>query len=289
MKLLAQTQNYLSMVRFAHTIFAMPFALVGCVLAYSQSPAGFSWRLLVLVVLCMVFARNAAMGFNRLVDSDIDAKNERTRRREIPQGVISRRSALIFVVVNALLFVVTTAFINRLVLLLSPVALAVVLFYSYTKRFTAFCHFVLGLGLGLAPLGAYLAVCGQFAIEPLLLALLVLLWTAGFDIIYALQDEAFDRVQGLHSVPAAMGRVAALRLTAGLHLLAAVLVVLIGVGGEHGWPYGVGALLFVGLLLYQHLIVSPSDISRVNLAFGTTNGVASVLFALGYIVDIVLI
>lgn len=289
MLLAEKTRNYLSLVRFAHTIFAMPFALVGCFLAYGHSPQGFSLRLLVLVVLCMVFARNAAMGFNRLIDSDIDAKNERTSHREIPSGAIKPRAALIFVIVNCLMFIAATALINRLVLLLSPVALAVVLFYSYTKRFTALCHFVLGLGLGLAPLGAYLAVCGQFAIEPLLLALLVLLWTAGFDIIYALQDEAFDRAQGLYSVPAAMGRVAALRLTAALHLLAAVLVVLIGVGGGHGWAYGLGALLFVGLLLYQHLIVSPTDISRVNLAFGTTNGVASVLFALGYIVDIVLI
>lgn len=288
MSLLSASRSYLSLVRFSHTIFAMPFALVGVALAYANSPHGFTLRLLLLVVICMVFARNAAMGFNRLIDSKIDANNPRTSNREIPKGIIKPRAALIFVIINCLLFIGTTAFINSLVLMLSPVALAVVLFYSYTKRFTAVCHFVLGLGLGLAPLGAYLAVCGHFAAEPLLLALLVMLWSAGFDIIYSLQDEAFDRSSRLHSIPAALGRKGALRISMLLHTAVALLVLVIALGFAHRWIYVVGATMFVGLLVYQHLIVSERDISRVNLAFGTTNGLASIAYAIFYIADILM-
>ncbi|HNE29280.1 MAG TPA: UbiA-like polyprenyltransferase, partial [Saprospiraceae bacterium] len=189
-------KSYFSLVKFSHTIFAMPFALAGFFIATrQQGPDALNWRLLLLVVLCMVFARSAAMGFNRWLDRDIDAVNPRTRMREIPSGTIPARSALVFVLVNCLLFILTTFFINTLCFLLSPVALAVVLGYSYTKRFTWLCHFVLGLGLALAPVGAYLAVTGHFAWLPVLLGFTVLFWTAGFDIIYALQDEEFDKSQ----------------------------------------------------------------------------------------------
>ena len=285
-------KSYFSLVKFSHTIFAMPFALAGFFIATrQQGPDALNWRLLLLVVLCMVFARNAAMGFNRWLDRDIDAVNPRTRMREIPSGTIPARSALVFVLVNCLLFILTTFFINTLCFLLSPVALAVVLGYSYTKRFTWLCHFVLGLGLALAPVGAYLAVTGHFAWLPVLLGFTVLFWTAGFDIIYALQDEEFDKSQQLYSVPAWLGKTRALRLSEVLHLVSALLLLtagwlLHGELAETGWLAWAGTGIFLGLLLYQHLIVKPNDLRRVNLAFFTTNGIASLIFGVMTILDL---
>lgn len=198
--------KYAHLVKFSHTIFAMPFAMLAFVYAVKTSgvAAGGNspwwWAtLLVQVVLCMVFARNVAMGFNRWADRDIDAKNPRTADREIPAGKISARAALWFVIINALLFVGVASTINFLTALLSPVALGVVMFYSYCKRFTSLAHMVLGLSLGIAPVGAYIAVTGEFALEACILSLVVITWTSGFDIIYALQDRDFDREQGLHS------------------------------------------------------------------------------------------
>lgn len=194
-------KNYLSLIKFSHTIFALPFAMIGFFLGTAQTAVGIDWKLFALVILCMVFARSAAMGFNRWADRDIDEKNPRTAVREIPAGIISPQNALFFVIVNCLLFIATTYFINWLCFYLSPIALLVVLGYSYTKRFTALCHFVLGIGLALAPIGAYIAVTGEFAILPLIYSFIVLFWVAGFDIIYALQDEGFDRSLGLNSIP----------------------------------------------------------------------------------------
>jgi len=285
-------KSYFSLVKFSHTIFAMPFALTGFFVAsFEQGADALNWRLLLLVVLCMVFARSAAMGFNRWLDRDIDAVNPRTQMREIPAGTISARSALVFVLVNCALFIATTFFINTLCFFLSPVALAVVLGYSYTKRFTWLCHFVLGLGLALAPVGAYLAVTGHFAWLPVLLGLTVLFWTAGFDIIYALQDEEFDKSQQLYSVPAWLGKSRALRLSETLHLVSALLLLtagwlLHGALAEAGWLAWAGTGIFLGLLLYQHLIVKPNDLRRVNLAFFTTNGIASLIFGVLTILDL---
>lgn len=278
--------SYLSLVKFSHTVFAMPFALIGFFYAYQEPSNQFSLKLLALVLLCMVFARNTAMSFNRLVDRKIDAKNPRTNMREIPQGIIKPKSALTFVIINSLAFIVTTYLINSLVFALSPVALLVVLFYSYTKRFTSLCHFVLGLGLSLAPIGAYLAVTGEFALMPILFSVIVLFWSSGFDIIYSLQDEVFDKGERLHSIPAALGRRNALILAIILHFFVVCLVAFIGLYFSLGFWYWIGAALFVGLLVYQHLIVSPSDISRVNIAFATTNGAASILFAIFNIIGI---
>lgn len=232
------------------------------------------------------------MAFNRWLDRDIDAANPRTRSREIPAGVISSNAALFFVVANCLFFVATTFFINWICFFLSPVALAVVLGYSFTKRFTALCHFILGLGLSLAPVGAYLAVAGEFALAPVLLGAVVLTWVAGFDIIYALQDEDFDKNQGLHSVPAWLGKGRALRLSEVLHGLSAVLLVLVGwvlqqQFLEIGWLFWLGCGVFLALLFYQHRLVSPSDLSRVNLAFFTTNGVAGLVFGVLAVLDLV--
>lgn len=284
-------KNYLSLVKFSHTIFAMPFALTAFFIALSQQREGMDWLKLALVILCMVFARSAAMAFNRYLDRDIDAVNPRTRVREIPSGVITPRAALVFVVANCALFFATTWFINTLCFALSPVALAVVLGYSYTKRFTWLCHLVLGLGLSLAPVGAYLAVAGHFDWIPVLYGLAVLLWVAGFDVIYALQDEAFDKSQDLYSIPSFFGKKRALRLSEWMHLGSAALMVyagtlLLSAAPQTGWLLWLGTAIFLGLLLYQHLIVRPNDLSRVNMAFFTTNGIASLIFGTLAIADL---
>lgn len=285
----ATVNNYLSLVKFSHTIFAMPFAMIGFFLATTTGAASLDWLLFLKVVMCMVFARSAAMAFNRWLDVEIDKRNPRTAKREIPAGIISANSALIFVIVNVLLFMATTFFINRLCFFLSPVALLVVLGYSYTKKFTALCHLVLGLGLSLAPIGAYLSVTGQFAVLPVLLSVLVLCWVSGFDIIYSLQDEDFDRSQHLHSIPAWLGKAGALRFSEGLHVVAGALVLTIGLLGGFHWLYWIGAAVFVGMLVMQHRLVKPDDLSRVNIAFMTTNGIASVVFGVFAIADMLII
>lgn len=272
--------SFLSLVKFSHTIFALPFAFIGFFLAYRSSSEQFNPVLLGLMVLCMVFARNAAMGFNRLVDRHFDKKNPRTRNREIPQGVVSPFETMLFVVINSALFIATTYFINTLVFLLSPVALFVILLYSYTKRFTSLCHFVLGLGLALAPVGAYLCVTGSFATLPVLYGFVVMFWVAGFDIIYSIQDERFDRENGLKSFPARFGTKRALFFSVLTHAVVVLIVLLIGLLFHFNLWYWVGAVVFIGLLLFQHIIVKPGDLSRVNLAFASTNGLASILFAL---------
>ncbi|MCF6240408.1 MAG: putative 4-hydroxybenzoate polyprenyltransferase [Bacteroidales bacterium] len=219
------------------------------------------------------------MAFNRYVDRDIDKLNPRTKQREIPAGKINEKSALFFVVLNSILFIATTWFINSLVFYLSPIALLVVLGYSYTKRFTALCHFVLGLGLALAPIGAYLSVTARFDWLPVLFSFMVLFWTSGFDIIYALQDDEFDKEHNLNSIPAYLGKKNALYLSSFLHLLVAILIIGAGLYANFGMWYWLGAAVFIFLLIYQHRIVKVDDLSKVNLAFFTTNGIASVVFA----------
>lgn len=250
----------------------------------------FDWTLLLKVILCMVFARTAAMAFNRWADRDIDSKNPRTANREIPAGVISSQNALYFIIVNCVLFILTTFFINELAFYLSPIALLVVLGYSYTKRFTALCHFVLGVGLALAPIGAYIAVANQFAVLPVMYSFVVLFWVSGFDIIYALQDEEFDRSLGLNSIPAALGKKRALMISNVLHALTALLVIYAGYSAPDifGTVYVVAATIFIGLLAYQHFLVKPNDLSKVNLAFFTTNGIASTIFGALVIVDLLM-
>ncbi len=278
-------KKFFSLVLFAHSIFALPFAMIGFFLGVTTTTQPFNWFLLLLVLLCMVFARNAAMAFNRYLDRDIDAKNPRTVTRDIPAGRVSANEALIFVVVNCLLFVIATAFINDLCLYLSPVALFVVLFYSYTKRFTALCHLVLGLGLSLAPIGAYIAVTGKFDVVPVLYSFAVLFWVSGFDIIYALQDEDFDRAEKLHSIPAALGIENALRLSVLLHVFSAICVILPIFFSQFSFVYYIGVAFFCFMLIYQHLLVKSNDISKVDRAFATTNGYASVVFALCFLLD----
>lgn len=310
-------KNYLSLVKFSHTIFAMPFALIGFFLGvlpfinldkfmkrfvgeegeFITSSFRFEgvenlkfWmvKTFILVLLCMITARSAAMAFNRWLDKNFDAKNPRTAIREIPAGIISANSALMFVIFNCVAFIICTFFINTICFLLSPVALFVILFYSYTKRFTPLCHLVLGLGLSLAPIGAYLAVTGQFAVLPVLFSFTVLFWVSGFDIIYALQDIDFDKSQNLHSIPARLGKKNALRVSELLHMFSALIVITAGIIAGFGWLYWIGVVVFVGMLVYQHSIVKPDDLRRVNLAFMTANGIASVVFAVFVIADLFL-
>jgi 4-hydroxybenzoate polyprenyltransferase len=319
---MSKVKNYLSLIKFSHTIFAMPFAMIGFFLGVfpvipflrSSSIPGWhttiypymhmlnypaqvditnipmtGWQIaerLGLVILCMIFARSAAMAFNRWLDVKFDALNPRTAIREIPRGIISKNSALRFVIFNCVAFVICTWFINPLCFALSFVALAVVLGYSYTKRFTPLCHLVLGLGLSLAPIGAYLAVTGHFNLLPILFSFTVIFWVSGFDIIYALQDEEFDKSHQLYSMPSWLGKSKALHVSEFLHLLSMLCVIAAGLLGIGGWWYWIGVAVFVGMLIYQHAIVKPNDLSRVNLAFMTANGIASVVFALFVITDL---
>ncbi len=262
----------------------MPFALIGFFLAVVYENKDFNWKIFIAIILCMIFARSAAMAFNRYIDEKFDKLNPRTAVREIPAGIIKKENALLFVIINCVLFIATVFFINKICFYLSPVALFTILFYSYTKRFTALCHVVLGIGLSLAPIGAYLAVTGFFDILPILFSVVVLTWVSGFDILYALQDEDFDREHQLNSIPTLLGRRNALLVSILLHLITAIIVLAIGYIGSFNFVYWIGALLFIGLLIYQHTLVKPNDISKVNMAFATTNGIASVVFAIFVII-----
>jgi 4-hydroxybenzoate polyprenyltransferase len=281
----ALIRNYLSLIKFSHTVFALPFAAIGFLAGVADSTDGEYVRLAILILLCMVFARSAAMAFNRWADREIDSKNLRTAVREIPAGVISAGNVLVFTVIMSLLFILTTWFINTICFILSPVALFVVLGYSYTKRFTPYSHLVLGVGLSLAPVGAYLAVTGHFSVVPVLFSLAVVTWVAGFDIIYSLQDESFDKQHNLFSIPARFGRSGALRVSVILHVLTSVFLLLAFYTGDYGVFSFIAWGGFTALLVYQHMIVKPDDLSRVNIAFFTTNGIASVMLAVLVFLD----
>lgn len=279
-------KNYLSLVKFSHTIFAMPFAVIGYFLGVTFTHAPFDIKLFGLVILCMVFARSAAMAFNRYIDRRFDEQNTRTAVREIPAGIIKPNNALFFVIINCTLFILCTFFINTLCFFLSPIALIVILGYSFTKRFTSWCHLVLGLGLALAPIGAYLAVSGKFDWLPLFFSFGVLFWVSGFDIIYALQDEAFDKSINLKSIPVLLGKKGALFLSTILHIISASFIIYAGIYASFSNWYWMGVAVFIGLLTYQHTLVKPNDLSKVNLAFATTNGIAGVVFAVFVLIDL---
>jgi 4-hydroxybenzoate polyprenyltransferase len=295
--------DYLSLIKFSHTIFAMPFAIVGFFMGifhlkairpslfadetniivsyFSAEYLKFIW-----VIACMVFARTAAMAFNRYLDREFDAQNPRTAIREIPRGIISPSSALRFTILNAILFMAAAFMINMTCFLLSPIALLVILGYSYTKRFTALCHIILGLGLALAPTGAFIAVTETVNTAVILLSIGVMTWVSGFDIIYSLQDETFDSSMGLRSIPAALGRKNALLLSRIMHITSAILIFSADVQMGLGWSGTIGLGIFVGLLNYQHSLVKVDDLSKVNIAFMTTNGIASILYAIFTVVDL---
>ena len=285
--------KYARLVKFSHTIFAMPFALMSFVYAVTHSGSAAEesnpwwWAtLLVQVVLCMVFARNVAMGFNRWADREIDARNPRTASREIPAGEISPKAAVWFVVVNAILFIVTAATINSLTAWLSPVALAVVMFYSYCKRFTSLAHMVLGLSLGIAPVGAYIAVTGEFALVPCILSLLVITWCGSFDIIYALQDKEFDRANGLHSIPAKFSVRTSLNISVALHVVTIACLAWFVMLLPQSWWIWTGAAIFTAIIIAEHIIVTPTRQRNIPIAFGTLNGLASLSLAVLVIIGL---
>ena len=275
--------RHANLVRLPHTLFALPFALVGVVLASYVAPITLSEVLW--VVVAFTAARFAAMGFNRIVDREIDARNPRTRMREIPSGKMTVREATVAVTLASLLFFIAAWQLNTLCLLLAPVALAWVLFYSYTKRFTRWSHLVLGVGLSIAPVGGYLAITGRWS-NPwwmlIALAIAVATWVAGFDILYALQDVSFDRENGLYSVPSTFGEANALGIARILHFTTVVALALAGFGAGAGWVYFAGVAVAAALLLYEHSLVKVDDFSRLDAAFFTMNGVISIVF-LGFV------
>ena len=273
----------LEMIKWEHSIFALPFALCGAMLAAGGWP---SWWQLLWIVVCMVSARSAAMAFNRLVDAKIDAKNPRTRSRALPAGTLSKGFVAAFVIASCVLFVLAASRLNRLALYLSPVALAVVLLYSYTKRFTRWSHLVLGFALGIAPAAAWIAVRGSLDPRILVLTAAVTFWVAGFDILYACQDHAFDCNAGLFSVPQAFGIPKALTVSRALHLgvlaMLSALLVVFGMG-----KFAIAGVAVVGiLLLYEHTLVNAEDLSKLNAAFFTMNGVISIVFFLFVAADL---
>ena len=268
-------RNYLELVKFSHTIFALPFALASMLVAAGGWPEA---RIFWWIVAAMVTARTAAMGFNRIVDREIDARNPRTQGRELPAGKVSLKGAIGLVLISSLLFFWAAWQINLLAFLLSPLTLATLFFYSFCKRFTSLSHFVLGLCLGIAPVGAWVAVTGRIEWAPCFLCAAVIAWVAGFDMIYATMDAEFDRAAGLHSMVTQLGVGRALGLARGLH--ATFLALLLA----FGWAGGLGALYFGAVALigafivYEHLLVRPDDLRRVNAAFFTVNGAISVFF-----------
>jgi len=286
---MARLGDYLSMIKFSHSIFALPFALIAFLVA---SDGVVDWASLLWIVVCMVAARSAAMAYNRLIDRRLDAENPRTAAREIPSGVVSPRGAAVFTSLSCAVFVTSCWLLNPACLYMSGPLLVVLLGYSHAKRFTSLAHLWLGFCLGLAPVAAWVAVTGRMdasLLGPSILGLGVALWVMGFDILYSCQDEAFDRQRGLHSIPAALGRKAALRISRVVHLLAAGLFFGFGVESGLGAAYHVGVGVVALVLLLEHRVISPSDMSRVNLAFFTMNGVVSLLMLLCTLFDLYLL
>ena len=286
-QIFAKIGDYMGLVKFSHTIFAMPFALMAFVFALKTANVQFSWILLLQIVGCMVFARNVAMGFNRWTDWKIDKENPRTASREIPAGKISPKSAMIFVIINALLFIATSLSINLLTAILSPVALVVVMFYSYCTRFTSLAHIVLGLSLGIAPSAAYIATTGTLTFAPCLISLLVLTWCGGFDIIYALQDLDFDRESGLHSIPVRFGVRGALYISIALHAISILSLILFALCCPQGVFLWIGVTLFSLCIIIEHILVTPTKQRSIGIAFGTLNGIASLTLATFVILQLI--
>lgn len=275
----------LEMIKFQHTVFALPFAFLAAFTVAGGVPAA---RTVLWILVAMAGARSAAMAFNRLIDAEIDTRNPRTRTRALPAGLVSRGFVLAFTVVSAAVFVLAAWQLNRLAFLLSPLALAIVLGYSLTKRFTSLAHLVLGLSLAIAPIGAAIAVTGEWSWIVVPLAAGVMFWTAGFDVLYSMQDLEFDRGAGLHSIPARLGPSGALWLARAFHAITVALFVTFGVMGGFGLLFWIGLAAAIGLLLWQHSIVRVDDLSRIDAAFFTANGVLSIVLFVAGACDILL-
>lgn len=281
--MLKKIKNFGSMIKFSHTIFALPFALSGAILAVAES--SFSWEKIGWIVLAMVGARTAAMGFNRIVDASIDAKNPRTEEREIPSGKISKIEASVYVILSSILLVFSSYMLNDLCFKLSPVALLVVLGYSLTKRFTAFCHIVLGIGLALAPIGAWLAFTGEFALLPVVLGAGVMFWVAGFDIVYACQDYEYDKSVGLNSIPVMIGPKNTFILAKIFHAIALAAYISVYYIGSFTIVYPIGLAIIAGIMIYEHRLVKPNDLSKIGMAFFGMNGTISMIFFASVLLD----
>ncbi|MDI9358061.1 MAG: UbiA-like polyprenyltransferase [Phycisphaerales bacterium] len=279
---MAKIKDYLSLVRFSHTLYAMPFAIMGFMIGFRSLPS-IDMQVLsihfLFFIICMVAGRSAAMSFNRIVDLKWDKLNQRTANREIPRGVISVQDATLFTIIAIIVFFTFAYLINSLFFFLSPIAIALVLLYSYTKRFTSLCHFVLGFCLSMAPVGGYVVVTNHIHLIAFTLSMLVLFWVAGFDIIYSLQDEEFDRSNNLFSIPAWLGRKKAIILSRVLHTISILLLPAIGLEFHFSKIYWIGAIIFAVILYYQQNLVRDDDISKVDIQYMTLNGVASILYA----------
>ena len=274
---------FLQMIKFEHTVFALPFAYVGALLVERRIPLTHD---LIWITLAMIGARTAAMSLNRVIDRHIDAKNPRTRDRAIPKKIISVKEVLVYIFLSFGLLIISAYQLSTLAFQLFPIAVAVLVLYSYTKRFTWTCHLFLGAALGLAPLGAWIAIAGSFHPAPILIAIGVAFWVAGFDIVYACDDREFDRQAGLHSIPARFGIARALTISSLCHIVAPAMFLLAGVLLHLGLAYMLGILLAIGILFYQHRLISPQDMSRAGLAFFNLNGILSILVFLFTLVEV---
>jgi len=288
--MLNKIRAYFSLIKFSHTIFAMPFALIGAVLGYKYgSYDQVPWELFGWVILCMFFARSAAMSFNRYADASIDSLNPRTQNREIPKGIYNPKQVLMFTILNAVFFIATTYFINSLVFYLSPVALAVILGYSYAKRFTYLSHIWLGVALALAPLGAFMVFSAAFSWIPIPFSLIVIFWVSGFDVIYATQDAEFDKTHGLNSIPSRWGVKKALNIALSLHLLAITVVLFTGFLFEWHFVYWIGTAVFSLMLLWEQAIVRKNHNQKtVNMAFATINSYAGLCYGIAVMVAVLI-
>ncbi len=284
-RILEKVATILEMIKFSHTVFALPFAVMSAFLAAGGMPSA---RQLFWILMCMVGARSTAMSFNRIADARLDAQNPRTAERAIPAGKLTRAETAAFMMAMIALFVFSAYMLNRLAFMLSPVALAIILGYSYTKRFTDYSHFVLGLALAIAPVGAWIAVNEEFHAVAILLGAAVLLWTTGFDLIYACQDIEFDRRAGLYSLSKRLGPAGALALSAVLHALMVGILLAVMVAAKLGMVFFGGIVLVAILLIYEHAIVKPHDFSRVNTAFFNVNGAVSLFLMALTIADIMI-
>lgn len=287
MKLLVIFTDYAKMVKFSHTLFALPFAGIALILGILNVNLSSNELITksILILVCMVSARNAAMGFNRSLDADIDAKNPRTAMREIPSGKISQKSVNIFTISFILIFILASYFLNHLTFLLSIPAIAIVLFYSYTKRFTWLCHYVLGFGIGIAPTGAWIAITGEFNLVPLLWSFGLMFHIAGFDILYSTQDATFDKTNGLFSIPSRFGIPTALWIARISHVLSFVLLFAGGYFAELGIFYYIFLTITGILFLTEHILVNPDDLSKVPIAFFHINASISVVLFVGILID----
>ena len=279
--------EFFKMIKLEHSLFALPFAFTGMFLAANGFPSG---RVILWVVVAMVGARSAAMGLNRLIDADIDAKNPRTSSRSIPAGNISKSSTLLYILISFSVYFLAAYMLNPLTLMLSPIPVLVFLLYSYTKRFTNMCHIVLGLALGLAPVGTWVAVTGTLnTAAPFILCFAVLAWTAGFDILYAIQDMEFDRQEGLHSIPAFLGISGSLIVARVLHIISFILLVMLKFYGDLGLIYMAGVLVSGAFMVYEHSLVSKNDLSKLNMAFFNINAYISITIFVFTFIDILVI